>query len=76
MTTTQQAQFDRILDLEDEVRIATAVGAFRTAGESDHRSGQNLTSQQSAQKRLNEALDALTFDEMVEFGQYRKAARA
>lgn len=76
MTTTENTKFDRILDLEDAVRISQAVQAFQMAGVSDYRAGQVQTAKAAAKSRLFAAIDALTEAELTAFGEYRKAARA
>jgi hypothetical protein len=72
--STLVAKFNAILDMEQEVRIATAVQAFRLAGVSDFRAGQQDTAAAAAQGRLYAALDALTPEEAVAFGVFRREA--
>ena len=67
------AAFERIMDLESEVRIMAAVQAFTVGGKSDYRKGQTATSLDSAKARLSGAVDALTMEQMKAFGEYRQS---
>lgn len=76
LTATTTAKFDRILNLEDAVRLSGAVVAFQTSGVSNYRAGQQATGHAADKARLFAAIDALTADEVTAFAAYRVTARA
>lgn len=75
-TTSSRPEFDRILDMEDAVRLSSAARVFQLAGVSDHKAGQQSVGVAADKARLAAAIDALTPEQMAEFGAYRQAARA
>lgn len=74
--TDTAAKFDRILDLEAEVRIARTVAECQLAGVPTHRREQQATAAATAPAKLAAAIDALTPEELAAFGAYRREALA
>lgn len=77
MTTTQNdtALFDRILNLEDAVRLTAACAAFAPIGTSTYRSTQQAAGTTSDRARLFALVDSMTPEQARAFGAYRVQAR-
>lgn len=76
MISTANATFDRIIDMEDELRGAKASLYF--AATLDDKDAMKRAIRR-AEGKLFAAIDALNLEEMVAYGEYRKmidAARA
>lgn len=69
-------KFDQIIRLEDAVAIMETVIAFRPNGLSIHAKGQQDVGLAADRQRLYAAVDALTPDEMLAYGQYRAEVKA
>jgi len=67
--------FERILDLEFDLRMAKASISCRPMGISDWQATGQRDALIAARARYDAALDALSLDELRAFGPYRKAAR-
>jgi len=75
VTTAQAATFaryERILDLEHEVRLVEAIRDFRSSGVPTYRSNQQADNATEARRRLYLAVDALTDEEGANFLAYRR----
>lgn len=73
MTTDAQltTKFDRIIDLEMAAQGSRAAEECRGAGVPDWRKAQQATSADADMARLTAAIDALSPEEMREFGEHR-----
>jgi hypothetical protein len=71
----RNAKFDAILDAEEDVRSTSVCILFTTAGVPDYVHARRHQSLKSAKKRLSDAIDSLTPQEMRMFGTYRAAQR-
>jgi hypothetical protein len=79
MTTTTEHDrrtFDRLMDLEDAVRLSSTAVAFRGAGIPEFAKDRQDAGVASAKARLSAAIDAMTPEQMMAYGQYRIEARA
>lgn len=68
------AKFEAILDMEQEVRLMSAVRGFQSAGTPLYRMEQARKTEQAAKDRLFAAIAALSPAEAKAFGQYRAEA--
>lgn len=67
-------KYEEIFQMERELQGAKATVAFQTAGVPLYRKAQMKKDVERAQAKLFQAIDALTLDEMAEYGEYRKKA--
>lgn len=73
MTTTRNAKFEALLQLEDNCRAATLKAAL---GWTPQERSQGEDVRKTARAALYAALGDLTPEEMAAFGEYRAAARS
>jgi hypothetical protein len=75
MNMIQIEKFERILDLECEVRWAKASIIFRPSNVSDWAVSGQEKALKNAKAKLDAAIDALSLDELRAYGPYRLASR-